>query len=100
MMDTLICSEVYTTLTIIVKIVCMNTGMMYLCTTADDDDKGCIGGNNSADLLLIRRFPGSEASIGIDGFGAADFGKVCDICGLIEFSPCCIAAGFLSEKYK
>ena len=95
MMDTSICSEVYTTLTIIVKIVCMNIGMTYLCTKSDDDDKwskagGIFGENTSVDLLLIRCFPGFKASIGIG------FCKVGEIAaGSI---PCCIAAGFLSEK--
>ena len=102
-MDTSKCSEVYTTLTIIVKTVCMNTGMTYLCTKPDDDDKWCragwlFGENPSMDLLLIRWFPGSKALIGIEGFCAADFDNVGDICTLTEFSPCCIAAGFLSEK--
>ena len=90
------CSEVYTTPTIIIKTVCMNTGMIHLCTKSDDDDKWC-GKNPSVGRLLIR-FPGSEALIGIKRFGGADFGKVGDICKLAEFSPCCIAAGFLSEK--
>ena len=75
-----------------------------MCTEGDDDDKWCrdgwLPGKNSVDdLLLPRCFPRlSKALIGIKGFGAADFDKVGDICKLIEFSPCCIAAGFLSEK--
>ena len=100
--------EVYKTLTIIIiKTFCMNNrALKRLCTEGDDDDKWCRDGwlpgkdNSVDDLLLPRCLPRlSKALIGIKGFGAAaDFDKVGDICKLIEFSPCCIAAGVLSEK--
>ena len=66
---------------------------MHICNVSDDDDaKWCKDGwlpveNNSVDLLLTTWFANSKAFIGIEGLGAT------------EFSPCCIAAGFLSEKY-